>query len=60
MAAFFLLALGIGRKESKDEAVYNLWDESSTLTNQLHKAFKIRLRLFLENFVEFIKNYSRY
>lgn len=34
MAAFFLDGLGIGREESKDEAVYNLWNESSTLYKQ--------------------------
>lgn len=34
MAAFFLFALGIGRKDEKDETVYNIWDKSSTLYKQ--------------------------
>ena len=42
MAAFFSFGLGIGRKEGKDEG----------LEQTICKAFKVRLRLFFEDFVE--------
>ena len=42
MAAFFLFDLGIGRKEGKDEG----------LEQTICKAFKVRLRLFLENLAD--------
>lgn len=48
MAAFFLLALGIELQERKDKEIRY----KGLLDYTLHKAFKIRLRLFLEDFVE--------
>jgi hypothetical protein len=45
MAAFFSFALGIGRKDGKDER----------LQQGFYKAFKVRLRLFLKDFVETLR-----
>ena len=42
MAAFFSFGLGIGRREGKDKG----------LEETLCKAFKVRLRLFLEDLAE--------
>jgi hypothetical protein len=45
VVTFFLIGLGIGRKEGKDER----------LQQGFYKAFKVRLRLFLEDFVETLR-----
>ena len=42
MAAFFSIGLGIGREQCKDRAYKDI----------IHEAFKVRLRLFFEDFME--------
>ena len=48
----FRLAWGLGEEKAKAKRYITFWDSPQLCINKLHKAFKIRLRLFLEDFVE--------